>query len=369
LTLRILLISHTYTAPISHEKLAALADSVELTVLTPNYWLDALFRLETRHPRGGYSLHHLPVAFNGRILRHFYPPIGLARLIRHVQPDLVHVEQEPASHVLGQAALLKGWHGYRLVCFTWENLHRRWGLPGLEAFNLRRCDGIVAGNAGAAEVMRAKRYRRLLTVIPQLGVNPQVFRPRRAVELRQRLGLGPFVVGFVGRLVEEKGLPTLKAAFEQLSGVSLLLVGGGPLLDQLSHWAASAGAPIHLQPAVPHEQVSEYMAAMDVLVLPSHSTPKWKEQFGHVLIEAMAAGVPVIGSDSGAIPEVIGNAGIVVPEQNATALRRAIAELRDDEARRATLGRQGRERVLAHYTHERIAEATVDFWRQVLEAG
>jgi glycosyltransferase involved in cell wall biosynthesis len=140
-----------------------------------------------------------------------------------------------------------------------------------------------------------------------------------------------------------------------------LMLGRGPWSAQL------ATLPdVIAYPAVPHAEVPAYLAAMNVLVLSSRTTPKWKEQFGHVLIEAMASGVPVIGSDSGAIPEVIAYAGLIFPEGDVAALREAIIRLRDDATLRAELGARGRARVLAHYTHARIAEQTAAIYREML---
>jgi len=81
----------------------------------------------------------------------------------------------------------------------------------------------------------------------------------------------------------------------------------------------------------------------------------------------MAAGVPVIGSDSGAIPGVIGDGGLIAPEGDAEALAAALRDLRVQPARRAALAEKGRARFLARFTHERIAEATVAVYRDMLE--
>jgi glycosyltransferase involved in cell wall biosynthesis len=262
-------------------------------------------------------------------------------------------------------AWLKPRYGYRLVCFTWENIPRRLGLPGLEHVNLARCDGLIAGSRGAAEVIAAKGFARPVVVTPQLGIDLERFRPRPAAHPDDRPR--PMVAGYIGRLAEEKGLETLWQAAREMGDLHLLWVGDGPLRPTVEAWQAALGSRMRVLPAVPHEQIADYLQALDVLVLPSHSTPVWKEQFGHVLIEAMACGVPVIGTDSGAIPDVIGEAGLVVPERDPRALRAALQRLQDDPELRARLSNAGRARVLARYTHAHIAEANLSLFRRLLQ--
>jgi glycosyltransferase involved in cell wall biosynthesis len=95
-------------------------------------------------------------------------------------------------------------------------------------------------------------------------------------------------------------------------------------------------------------------------VLPSLTRRNWKEQFGRVLVEAMACGVPVIGSDSGAIPEVIGEAGLIVPEGDIQALADALRAIMWDVGVQRKLGKMGRERVLERFTQKEIAARTVE---------
>ena len=134
----------------------------------------------------------------------------------------------------------------------------------------------------------------------------------------------------------------------------LLAVGRGP--EQVNGEVVDGVKP---------EQVKDYLRQMNVLVLPSLTTPKWKEQFGRALIEAMACGVPVVGSNSGAIPETIGDAGLIVPEGDVAALRAAIIRLKDDAELRAELSRRGLERV-KRWSHETIAEGLSDLWASLV---
>ena len=365
--LRVLIASHTYTAPINRAKLETLAQDVALTAVVPSRWSDALFTVKSdARAAEGYTLHSFPIRSSGHILRYFFPFRRLTRVVREARPDVVCVEEEPASLALAQLAYLKGRFQYRLIFFTWDNIRRRVGLPGVERYNLRRCDGAIAGNGEAREVIRSKGFRGPIQMTPQLGVDPEFFRPARSHDLRQSLGLAGFVAGYVGLLVEEKGVRLLVEAARDLPDVQLLIVGGGPLRHEIQ--SATHGQAVELIDAVPHERIVAYLNALDALVLPSLTTRTWKEQFGHVLIEAMACGVPVIGSSSGAIPEVIGEAGVVFPEGDAAALRAAIAGLRENPDRRFELARAGRERVLERYTHDRVAAANAEFFAQVRRA-
>jgi glycosyltransferase involved in cell wall biosynthesis len=119
---------------------------------------------------------------------------------------------------------------------------------------------------------------------------------------------------------------------------------------------------------IPTEQMPAMLAQADALVLPSRSTPVWQEQFGRVLVEAMACGVPVVGSDSGAIPEVVGNAGLIFPEGDALALTGRLHQLMASPALRLELADRGHARVVAHFSQERIAQQTAAFYRNLMIA-
>jgi glycosyltransferase involved in cell wall biosynthesis len=129
------------------------------------------------------------------------------------------------------------------------------------------------------------------------------------------------------------------------------------------------GGRIAIHEQVAHDAVPQYLQRMTVLVLPSRTTATWKEQFGHVIVEAMACGVPVVGSDSGAIPEVVGNAGVIVPEGSVEALAEALRGLIATPSVRVELAARGRERVLAAYTNDIVARDLAAFWNFVVRPG
>jgi glycosyltransferase involved in cell wall biosynthesis len=343
------------------EEIAAYPD-VQLTCVVPPSWrLEGREQpLERLHQRG-YQLRVEPIRFNGRFHLFHFP--GLGRLLRQERPDLVHVDEEPynlATCLAFRDALRVG---ARPIFFTWQNLLRRYPPPfsWMERWVLRHARYALLGNQEAASVLAAKGYRGPSRVVPQFGVDPDLYRPGQLREHGR-------VIGFAGRLVEEKGVLLLLQAAAHLSGEwRLRLIGSGPLEGPLRDRAAALGVSerVEFTGAIPSGQMPAALRDLDVLALASLTRPNWKEQFGRVLVEAMACGVPVVGSSSGEIPRVIGQAGLVTPEGDVEALRKALERLLEDASLRRQLSEQGRARVLALYTQQRIAADTVEAYREV----
>jgi glycosyltransferase involved in cell wall biosynthesis len=153
---------------------------------------------------------------------------------------------------------------------------------------------------------------------------------------------GDFVVGFAGRIVEEKGWRVLVEALKGLpDGVRLAVAGEGPDTGELE---AALPGRVHLAGLLPKDELWGFYAAIDCLVVPSLSRPRWKEQLGQTVLDGLATGVPVVASASGGLPDAVGDAGILVPEGDAGALAGALQRLRDDRALRERLADAGRER-------------------------
>jgi len=347
------------------EELARLPD-VELLVLVPPYWRDTggVIPLEREHTRG-YELVATPMALNGHFHLHFYPHLG--RHMRRFRPELVHIDEEPYNLATFQAMWLARRLGAKALFFTWQNLLRRYPPPfsWIEAYNLRHADYAICGNREAGEVLRAKGYRGALKVIPQFGVDPSLYRPlKKGGEAR-----GTVVIGYVGRLVREKGVHLLLQAAAKLRGEwELRILGRGPERDRLQALARKLGVAdrVAFLAPLPSSRMPAYLNELDVLVLPSLTHPHWKEQFGRVLVEAMACGVAVVGSTCGEIPHVVGEAGLLFPEGDADALSHCLARLIHDAQLRAELALRGRRRVLEHFTQAQVAQATYQVYREIL---
>jgi glycosyltransferase involved in cell wall biosynthesis len=361
---RVMLLSRAALVASYRPKLDALAQlpDVELTVVVPPRWKEP-DRVQELEPGAtpGYDLVVETLALNGSFHTHYYP--RLARRLRAVRPDVLYVEEEPYNLATWHATRLAARLGIRTACFTWQNINRQYPPPfgSIERATLRRIDHLVCGSQDAVTVWRDKGYRGSASVV-QSGVDPAVWaRPEGAPDR-------PFTVGYVGRLVEAKGITGLVRALAtaQLPDAARLLVAGdGDARDDIEAEARRVGVAerTEVRRWTSSNEMPALMHELDVLVLPSLTRPHWREQFGRVLVEAMAAGVVVIGSDSGEIPHVIGDAGIVVPEGDDHALARALEQLAHDPARRAELARRGHLRVTERYTHERIAAQTLDACR------
>jgi glycosyltransferase involved in cell wall biosynthesis len=365
---RVLMLSKACVVGAYQKKLEELAllPGMELTVVVPPYWRDerGVLELERQHTTG-YELVVEPMVLNGHFHLHFYP--GLGKQLRRVQPDLIHIDEEPYNLATAHALWLARRSGAKSLFFSWQNIQRRYPLPfrTVESYVLDRSDWAIVGNREAETVWRAKGYKGPVSVIPQFGVDPGIFRPAT-----KAAGRG-FIVGYAGRLVREKGVDLLLDALADLSGMwRAYILGSGPEREALLAQSRQLrlAERISFDELIPSAQMPAYYQQLDALVVPSRTRPNWKEQFGRVLIEAMACGVPVIGSDSGEIPNVIADAGLVFPEDQSAALRNHLAQLLRDAELRSKLSKKGRERVLDHYTQAQIAAQTYQVYQEILEA-
>ncbi len=391
--MRILIASHTYIVDLNREKLRALAKlepGIEVTVVVPQRWNPKGVQsqiVETQFIDEG-SFQVVPISNyseNNQALLTFGP--DLISLLRNFKPDIIQVEQGSKALTYAQFITFNKLLGLKAknLFFTWWNLpyELKFPISLLEGYNLRNTDGIVAGNKDGEDILRERGYKGPIKVMPQLGVDETLFKPEPQTELRENLGIQPddFVVGFVGRFVEEKGLLTLTKSLAGLQEKNWkwLLLGRGELQTTLLETATALGIKerLILVESVPHDHVQKYINLMNTLVLPSETTYKfktltsvgWKEQFGHVLIEAMACRVPVIGSDSGEIPHVIGDAGLVFPEGNVEELRNRLMQLMEQKELTESLGQKGYEKAMSQYTNKALARQLLSFYQELVQVS
>ncbi len=368
--LKVLMISKALVVGAYHAKLRELVQlGVDLTVVVPPTWGDQA--LETVPP-DGYKLLVKRCTFSGNPHVHFYP--GMSEVIEQGNWDLVHIDEEAFLAVTHQALRACERAGKRAVFFAWQNISKIYPPPFnyFERFAYRHAAGAIAGNAEVRGILRARNFLGPIEVIPQFGVDETFFRKREFSELRNRLGLADkFVIGYVGRVVKEKGIADLLHALALLpEACVLVLVGSGEFEAVAKNLARDLGLGSRIQwvPRIASLEVPDAMNAFDALVLPSRTTPRWKEQFGRVLIEAMACETPVVGSDSGEIPHVIGDGGLLFAEGEAQMLAERLLFLYENVQARTEMGAMGRRRVMERFTHREIAQRTVLFYGALASA-
>ncbi|NBU64720.1 MAG: glycosyltransferase family 4 protein [Chloroflexia bacterium] len=367
--MRILILSKALLSSAYRRKtdaLAALPD-VQLTVASPAYWQEPRAQRSDYEPSPtpNYQIEILPMRFNGQHHLHYYPTFGA--LVRRLRPDIVHVDEE--SFNLATFLALRAAHqvGARTCFYNYANIARRYPPPfgWFERYAFAHAQHALACSHEAAEIIRNHGYTGALSIIPQTGVDPVQFAPRPDAHIARQ----PFTIGYVGRLVPEKGIADLISALATLPPpIQLRIVGSGTHADALRQHAHAVGVTSRIEwhaPVASHA-IPTIMHGIDALVLPSRTTANWKEQFGRVLVEAMACGIPVIGSDSGEIPHVIGDGGIVYPEGQSHALADAIMHLVAHPHEYADYSHKARQRVQQHYTQQALAHQYLQIYQQML---
>lgn len=355
--MRMLVVSHSAVTPVNQALFARVAARTgwDVQLVVPRTWRNEYGRIEADrwHEFHG-ELHRLPVVFRGNIPLHVYAK-SLSRVLRHVSPDVVYVHHEPyalaTAQVLVGARQFRGGFGFH----SCQNIAKRYPLPfaRLEQAVYRRADFAFPATESVLAVLRSKGYAGNATVLP-FSVDADLFRPAPAS------GPRPLTAGFVGRLVPEKGVDLLLAALREVPEARAVIVGDGPAAPVLRQQAAVLGVAdrVDWRGYVPHEDVAAVYQEIDVLALPSRPIRGWSEQFGRVVIEALASGVPVIASDSGELPRLLGETGggWTFCAGDAKSFAAALCTAANPQERRAR-GERGRRVVTERYTLERAADA------------
>ena len=282
----------------------------------------------------------------------------------------------------GQAARIREKFGKKLVCLQWENIPFAYGESGeireLKAAVRERADHFIAVTERAKEALVLEGVDPgRITVVP-MGIDTERFHPDEALRraCREDLGIsnGEVAVLFTGRMVWEKGVYDFVHAAKLVKAaaggvpVRYVMVGKGPEREAVMARAGETGmgSSFRFVESHPYDRMPGLFNAADLFVLPSISMRMWKEQFGMVLVEAMACGTPVVSTSSGSISEVVGDAGLLVPANDPGELAKAIAALCLSVDLRRELGERGRTRAVERFGSKTIARQVADVFRRVL---
>ncbi len=362
--MRAVILSHRAADPSRRSRYHALtALGCQVWLAVPHQWHPANrsepFRTEFHEDA---ALHIVPIHVRGSLTGDVparWNSRTLSRLFRDIRPDLVQIEEEPRTQVAAVATALARRLKIPTIAVTAETSTAR--LPIMQrryaGQAIGGAAGVIATNALAARNLAA--LQKAQAIIPLVGVAP----PLNPVTP----DAGSFVIGFTGRLVPERGLDLLFEACRQVLGDwSLTVVGSGPHQETLEALAERLGiaARVHWRGGLPAENWAELWPTLHCLAVPSRKTKDWEDGGGLRLLEAMSQGVPVVVSDSGALPEIVGTAGVTVPADDPAAMAVALRDLQQSSERRLSLARAGRQRALDEFTDDAIARRTLAFWRQ-----
>jgi glycosyltransferase involved in cell wall biosynthesis len=367
---RALVISRVYADPSARGKLRALAGlGATVAAAVPDRWVPAglVEQQQTSWGDDG-GVRTVPVPIRGSALpaaNPFWHGGTVRGLLTDFRPELVQIEEEPWSN--GAAAIARAARRLRIpyVLLTRESqpvsrstlatLRRNRALAGAA--------GVISVNELAGRLALKGHPSLPHRTIPQLGTPLPL-----AVDRAAHTGLA---IGFVGRLIHEKGLDLLfRAAVKLVGRWTITVVGTGPAQEELESLAERLGIAgrVTWLGALPRAAVETVWPRLDVVVVPSRNTPRWVEAVPRAALDAMAHGLAVVGSTGGALPETIGEAGLVVPEEDVGAMSETLQRLHDDPAEVQRLGLAGRRRAMDRYTDAAVAERTLAFWRELLRA-
>src|SRR6478736_2010041 len=245
--------------------------------------------------------------------------------------DVIDIHEEPFALATAEVLLLRWLRRQRApyLLYSAQNIDKRYPVPfrWLERAALRHASGVNVCNDAAGRIAERKGFPGCARTV-DLGTDLTAFTPAAYADTPREVP----VVGFAGRLDAAKGADVLLRAVALEPAVRVRLAGDGPEKQALVDLAGRLGIAdrVELLGALAPESLPDFYRSLDVLVVPSLTTPSWVEQFGRVALEAMACGIPVVVSDSGALPEVVGDAALIVAEGDVAELAKAISEVVHD---------------------------------------
>lgn len=372
-TIRVLRIAHASLTPALRGRergIACVFPQVDMEVIAPEHWRETDVDVEIE-PDEFFDVRASKTFLSKHIQLFAYDPRPIIEVLRRHKPHIIDMDHEPYSVPCAEIITLRNLFAPQtpIVMQTAQNILKKYPPPFsfLEKHALKQVSAAYMCSETVREVLVTKGFNKPMQIAP-FGVDLQLFQPKREDECGENK---TFTIGYVGRLLPAKGLLDLAEALTKIKSEKwrLLIVGDGPAREPMQSKLAEHGLLERCQfvGAVPYEQTPEYFRKLDVLVIPTQTTKTIREQFGRVIIEAMACRVPVIGSTCGAIPEVIGDAGLVFPERDSEILAQKLRQIIRDDKLRNDLAHAGRQLVEQKYTWERVAERIFDLYRQVLK--
>jgi glycosyltransferase involved in cell wall biosynthesis len=368
--MRAVILSHLYADPANRAKLRSLAGlGVTLAVAVPDRWAAGDGRSHGTTWGDDAGVRVVPVPVYGRVTepgKLHWSRKTLRRLLTDFRPDVLHVEEEPWTQPAAVALRLGRRLGIRTVISTAESLPGKYSIRQRlrRQRTLRLAHGVIGANRLALALATRRRPQVPQLALPQIGITPPQSTPREPHQ--------GFAIGFVGRLVPERGLDLLFRACVGLIGKwTLTVIGTGPSQEELENLAERLGisARVSWLGALPRDAMDQAWSRLDCVVFPVRTTERWVAGAARGALHAMAHGITVVGTSSGALPEIVGDAGRIVPEEDVPALAAALQELYTNRAECDRLAAAGRRRIIDEFSDGALAGKTLGFWRSLTAAS
>ena len=392
--IKILVISHAFVIGVNRNRWMRLAtDSrYEVHLLVPKIWRIEWFGREEKQTiytgefhRKNFHVYPLETTDTKNWGRYFFKSIDAH--FRKIKPDLIYIIHEESILIHHQIYLYRKLFApkAKIVFFSMNAL----GIPYQKSKNwlkrrlnkmmwdniIQNTEAALVHYPGCLESLRSGGYDKPIFMQTQVGVDERLFAFNESVRKKYRENLkldGKIVIGYSGRLVEDKGVDDLTEVFIELArkyeNITLLLVGNGILKEWIEDRASreNVGERIIITGFVEQCDVPKYMNRMDIFVLGSKTMPNWIDTFPLVTVQAQSIGIPVVASNSGAIPWQLGDSGKIFCEGNRIELMNHLSEFIEDEKLRKKYGELGRKNSHDKFCHIGMTENFKKIMEQIL---
>lgn len=376
---RILSIGHSYVLGVNRPTIREIArdETLDVTVVAPQNFHGSLSSLKCE-PEENSNIKLIPVAtyFSQKIHFFIYDPKALYKVFKSQKWDLIHIWEEPYIFSGWQVARFA--QAFNIPYFFWtaQNLNKKypWPFSFFEKQVLEKTSGWLAcGNLVQENLVQKKKYPQDKSEIVNLAVDVQHFQPLSKEEKEKKkkeIGVDGLLLGYLGRLTNDKGISLILEVLEKIKddpSWSFVFWGSGEEKENIEKWAQEQNLQNRVSvQLLKHNEVPNKLPILDVLLAPSQTMPHWREQFGRMIVEAFASGVPVISSDSGEIPFVMGDAGEVLPEKDVDLWEQKIREVIKKPEKRQTMREKGLFRAKS-FSAQKIASHYIQFYEKVLK--
>ena len=388
--MKISIISHNYLNEENCKKLNELSKKIQLEVISPGIMSGGMFFYRSnksiRIRESSFVKFYRKLNFPFlSFLSSQYFLFSLNFNFRKFKPHIIHIEYNPWNFIFWQTYLYKCILRKQtpIVCTIKQNTYTEYSFfitkikDLVGNYFIKKVDHFIATSRKTASL-----YKKRFNVSPEkftysalFGVDTDLFKPvsnkKQKIAFRKKYKLPEknFIIGYVGRFDEEKGIKTLlravkKARISKDINLHLALIGAGNLKDFLLQ-ESEKNNWLHILPKAPRNKVAEFLKTLDLFVMPSHITKYHEEHDAIALLEAMSTGLPCIGTNSGIIPEILKNEGIIVKAGDENELSFKMLKLFYNEKLREKLGVLGRETIANKYSVEKVASQHYQVYEQI----